>query len=301
MFFNKLRNIFREGTENIAKKLTEKNIKEEDLKDILWEMEIALLESNVSLEVVEKINEKIKENLIGKKISFLEIKEIIKDVLKEVLDEIIIEGNFKELVEDKAEGIPIVLLFFGFNGVGKTTTIAKIGKMLKDKGHTIVFAAGDTYRAAAIEQLEKHAKALEIKIIKSEYGSDSAAVIYDAIEYAKAHNIEYVLADTSGRTHINKNLIDELKKIVRVTNPTVKFLVVDATTGSDIINQAKLFNDVGFDGYIVTKTDVDSKGGALLNICYAVKKPIFFIGFGQDYENLKSFKKEEVINSLTNF
>jgi len=295
----KLRSILKDKTEDIAKKLTEKEISEEDLKDVLWDMEISLLESNVSLEIVELLNTRIKDALIGKKLSSLEIKDKIKASLKSLLDELLLEGEFLERIREKET--PRLIIFIGFNGVGKTTTIAKLGKFLLDKRYSVIFAAGDTYRAGAIEQLEEHARNLNIKVIKNRYGADSAAVIYDAVRYAESHKIDFVLADTAGRVHINKNLIDELQKIIRVNKPSFIFLVIDSTTGNDAISQAKLFNEVGFDGYIITKFDADNKGGTFLNVCYAIKKPIFFLGTGQGYEDLEIFKKEKIISKLIDF
>ncbi len=297
--FKVLRNILKEKTENIAKKLTEKEISEEDLKDLLWDLEISLLESNVSLEVVEKLIEKLKSSLVGKKMSSLEIRNTVKKALKELLEEMLPEGNILDELKDKDK--PWVVLLIGFNGNGKTTTVAKLASFFKDEGYSVVMAAGDTYRAAAIEQLEEHGKRLNVRVIKGTYGGDAAAVIYDAIAHAKSHKIDVVLGDTAGRVHVNKNLIEELKKIVRVTKPHLVLLVVDSTTGSDAITQAKLFGEVGFDGFIITKFDVDDKGGTILNVSYASSKKIFFLGVGQDYKDLKMFNKKEIIDKLLDF
>jgi len=191
-----------------------------------------------------------------------------------------------------------VIVFLGFNGTGKTTTIAKITHQLKKK-HKVVLAAGDTFRAASIEQLEEHGKRLGVNVIKHKYGSDSAAVIFDARKHAEANNINIVLADTAGRSHSNTNLMDELKKVCRVNKPELKILVLDSLTGNDIYNQSKLFNDaVGVDAIILTKADVYEKGGAALAASYTINKPILYLGVGQEYDDLKPFDPEEIVKNL---
>ena len=203
-----------------------------------------------------------------------------------------------KLVEKKKEK-PYVILFFGFNGTGKTMTIGKFAKMLRDNGYTVVMAAGDTFRAAAIEQLEVHATNLKVPIIKQKKGADSAAVIFDSIKYAKAHNIDVVLADTAGRSHTNTNLMDELRKIVRVAKPDFKVFVGDSLTVNDAAEQAKLFSDaVGIDGSVLTKVDTDPKGGACLSVAYMTKQPILYLGNGQKYEDLIDFSSKWFLDKV---
>ncbi len=192
-----------------------------------------------------------------------------------------------------------MIVFFGINGSGKTTTIAKIAYLLKKHKITSVFAASDTFRAASIEQIEKHAEKLGIKVIKHKYGSDPAAVAFDAINYAKAHNIDVVLIDTSGRMHTEQNLLEEMKKICRVAKPDLRIFVGEAIVGNDAIEQGKTFNDeIGIDGIILTKADVDEKGGATISLSYITKKPILFLGTGQGYADLKEFNKEEILKKI---
>ena len=201
--------------------------------------------------------------------------------------------------ENKKTGKPTIFLFLGVNGVGKTTTLAKFARRLIDKGYSCVIAASDTFRAASIEQLEIHAKNLGIRLIKHQYGADAAAVAYDAIEYAKAHGIDCVLIDSAGRQHTSTNLMDELAKIKRVSKPDFTIFVADSMTGNDAIEQAREFKDkVGYDFSILTKTDVDEKGGAILSVGFVSKKPIAFLGNGQGYDDLVPFKKDEIINKL---
>ena len=192
---------------------------------------------------------------------------------------------------------PLLVMFLGFNGTGKTTTLAKFA--YKFKSYNPVLAAGDTFRAASIEQLQEHGSRIGVEVIKHSYGADSAAVIFDAMKHAAADNSKLVLADTAGRSHSNVNLMDELKKVVRVNKPDLKILVLDSMTGNDIYDQAKLFNDaVGIDGIILTKGDVYDKGGAALSAAYTIKKPILFMGTGQEYGDLKEFRPEEAVKNL---
>jgi len=189
-----------------------------------------------------------------------------------------------------AGAILLVIVFFGVNGTGKTTTIAKLAYYLMQNGLKVVLASGDTFRAGAIEQLEKHADALGIKVISHQKGADSAAVVYDAVEHARAKNIDVVLADSAGRMQTNVNLMDEMRKIVRVIQPDLKLFVGDALTGNDAVEQARRFNEaVGVDGIILSKLDADAKGGSAISIAYEIKKPILFVGVGQEYTDLKEF------------
>ena len=185
------------------------------------------------------------------------------------------------------------------SGVGKTLISIGLMYLLKKRGYKCVLAAGDTFRAAAVEQLQHHGNKLGIKTIFHQYGADSAAVIYDAVKHAKANHIDVVLADTAGRTHTDRNLMDELKKVVRVNRPDLRILVIDSLTGNDAVRQAKQFHEeVGVDCIIMTKVDVNEKGGSILSVCNAIKKPILFIGTGQNYKDLREFVPEDFVTSL---
>lgn len=184
------------------------------------------------------------------------------------------------------------------NGVGKTTTIAKVAKWLKRNGFSCVFAASDTFRAASIEQLEELGRQIGVKTIKYEYGADAAAVAFEAIRYAKAHNIDVVLIDSAGRQYTNVNLMDELAKIKRVSKANVTIFVCDALTGNDAIYQALEFQKIGYDYIIVAKADLDEKGGTIVSISYVTRKPILFLGVGQGLDDLEPFKKEKVIKLI---
>jgi fused signal recognition particle receptor len=212
---------------------------------------------------------------------------------------VLIEAEPGLILREIRKHKPAKLMFVGFNGVGKTTSMAKVAQWLMKNRMSVVFAASDTFRAASIEQLEKHADALKVRMIKHQYKSDAAAVAYDAVNYAKARNINAVLIDTAGRSHTNKNLMEELKKIHRVIQPEFVIFVGDALTGNDAVEQAAKFNDaIPVDYAILTKADVDQKGGAILSVSHAIGKPVLFLGVGQGYKDLEPFKKQQILKRL---
>ncbi len=286
--------------EMLTDSLLGKKIKDESLDDFLWELEIALLEADVALPVVEEIKEGVRENLIGKKftrdhtleeIVELSIKDAVRNVLK--LNEFDFDAWFKE------QERPTSIMFVGINGTGKTTAIAKIANRLMKDGYTVVLAAGDTFRAGAIEQLSIHADKLGCKIVKHSQDADPAAVAFDAIEHAKAKKKDAVLIDTAGRMQTNNNLIDEMKKIVRVSKPSLKIFVGDSLAGNDAVEQAKAFDQaIGVDAIILTKIDADSKGGAALSIAHTIGKPIAFVCNGQEYDDIVKFNTDWMISRL---
>jgi len=251
--------------DKIKKRITEKKLTEDDVKDLLYELEVSLISSDVAVGVAEKICNDLKNNLVGKFIKRKQIEKIIKESFRKSILEILDVETF-DLLEKIKTKKPFLIVFLGFNGSGKTTTIARIGHLLQKNNINCVFAAGDSWRAAAIEQIEEHGRNLGINVIKHKYGADPAAVVFDAVKHAQSKDINVVLADTAGRTHANVNLMEELKKIVRVNKPDLKILVLDALTGNDIYDQCKTFNDaVGVDALIITKADVYEKGGATLS------------------------------------
>jgi len=282
----------------VKKALTEKEIKEEDIKDTLWDLQVSLIQSDVALEVAEKITGDLKNNLVGSSVKRGRVEYAVKDSIQKSIDEIL-DVPKVDLLSKVKEKKPYLIIFLGFNGSGKTTTIARIGKLLKDSGLKVVFAAADTWRAASIEQLEEHGKNLEIPVIKQKYLADPAAVIFDAVKHAESKGIDVVLADTAGRSHANKNLMEELSKITRVNKPDMKILVLDALTGNDVVEQANTFNDaVGVDGLVITKADVYDKGGAVISAVHSIKRPILYVGVGQNYGDLKKFNPEDVVKNL---
>jgi fused signal recognition particle receptor len=181
-------------------------------------------------------------------------------------------------------------MFVGINGTGKTTTIAKVARLLMDNGYTVVLASGDTYRAGAIEQLEEHGRRLGVRVIRHKYGSDSAAVGFDAVQHARAQGIDAVLIDTAGRMQTNRNLMDELQKVKRVVQPSLTIMILDSLIGNDATEQALTFDRaVGFDAAILTKVDADAKGGSSLSVSYLTGKPVIYVGVGQGYGDLQAF------------
>ncbi len=278
-------------------------IDESKLDKIIPELETALLESDVAFDVVDRISEELRVRLSGRKKKIGEsISEIVLRELKEILKEILSSNSFdfdewaKKAVTERK---PVTILFVGVNGTGKTTTIAKIAKRLMSMGYSVVLAAGDTFRAGAIEQLEEHAKRLDVKLIKHSPGSDPAAVIYDAIKHAESKGVDFVLADTAGRMHTKKNLIDQLGKIKRVTSPDLILFVDESIAGNDAIERAEMFNSaVGIDGSILTKLDADPKGGTAISIAYVTGKPILFMGTGQEYGDIVKFDAEWLVERV---
>jgi len=195
--------------------------------------------------------------------------------------------------ERKQKGEVTTILFVGVNGTGKTTTLAKIANMFKKNGFSVVIAAGDTFRAGSIEQLERHAERLGIRVIKQDYGSDAAAIAFDAIAHANAKHIDIVLIDSAGRMQSNKNLLVEMKKIARVADPDIKLFVGDALAGNDALSQAKEFHKaIEIDGAVLTKVDADPSGGAALSIAYVTGRPVVFVGVGQEYDDIEQFDPE---------
>ena len=257
-----------------------------------------MLENNVALKVVDKIRNDLEKKLINIEIKKDQLENEIKTSLKESILDVLIPP-FDLIEKIKSKDGTFVILFFGINGCGKTTSIAKLASILKENQITSVLAAGDTFRAASIEQLIKHGDRLGLKVIHQDYGSDPAAVAFDAINYAKSHQIKVVLIDTAGRMHTKDNLLKEMEKIIRVTKPDLKIFVAESITGNDATEQAKAFNEIAdIDGTILTKADVDEKGGTAISIGYVTGKPILYLGTGQSYKDLTKFDPNEVIVGL---
>jgi len=279
-------------------KTTTKELNEKNLKDAVWELQMVLIQNDVAVEVAEHICELTKKKVLGRRAGRLEnISRVFKSAIHESILEVLTPEYPLDILEfakeKKEKGETTTILFVGVNGTGKTTTLAKLADIFKNSGFSIVIAAGDTFRAGSIEQIEKHAERLGIRVIKQDYGSDAAAIAYDAIAHAKARRIDIVLIDSAGRMQSNKNLLQEMKKIVRVAEPDLKIFVGDALAGNDALSQAKEFNDaIGIDGAILTKVDADPSGGAALSITFVTGKPVVYVGVGQNYKDLKRFDPE---------
>lgn len=269
-----------------------------DIGSFLEELELSLLEADVEQNTAGKICSEIEKNLDGKKIPKNELNQFLKKEIKKILQELmhVEKTNFLEKISEKK---PFVMLFLGPNGAGKTTTIAKIASYLQQNKKTVLLAAGDTFRAASIEQLEKHAVNLGIKVVRQNYGADPAAVAFDAVAAAKAKGIDVVLVDSAGRQETNKNLLGELEKICRIIKPDLKIYIGESYSGQALLHQATEFDKhLNLNGFILTKLDVDAKGGTAISLLYNLKKPIYFIGIGQEYEDLIPFDEKFVLEKI---
>jgi len=281
-----------------SKPLISIKISDNKFEELFWDIDLALLENNVAVEVIEKLKQDLKQEILDKKFNAFALQKKIKETFNNSISELLsLEGI--DLLQEIKKKKPYIIAFIGVNGGGKTTSLAKVADMLTKKGLKVVLAACDNFRAAAIQQIQEHADKINIKLIKHDYGSDSAAVAFDAIEHAKAKGLDVVLIDTAGRAHSNSNLMDELKKVIRVSKPDLKIFVGDSLTGNDVVEQAKSFNEaVGIDALILSKMDIDEKGGASISVSYVTKKPIIFIGTGQKYNDLEKFDKNKIIEVL---
>ncbi len=282
----------------LIKKITTSKLTQEQFDECFQDLEITLLQNNVALEAVDKIRELLSSYLVGQQIKKTEAAARIVHALKEAILALLQEPpNLLAAVKKNSE--PYVILFFGINGTGKTTSVAKLAHYFKKQGISTVLAAADTFRAASIEQLKTHAERLNVPIIASSYGADPASVAFDAVSYAKKHAIKAVLIDTAGRMYTKENLLKEMEKIVRVAKPHLKLFVGESITGNDAIEQARTFNDaIGIDGIILSKADIDEKAGTILSVSHVTKKPIYFLGTGQSYDNLTPFTKKTVLKNL---
>lgn len=277
-----------------------KKIKDDPLDDLLDELEVILLESDVAYPVVQDIIIGVRDRLINRKYGRqYTLEEVVETAVKESVRGVlkINEFNFDKWFEEQPK--PVVIMFVGINGTGKTTTIAKIAKRLLDRENSVVLAACDTFRAGAIEQLSIHAERLNVKIVKHQQDADPSAVAFDAIEHARSKRKDAVLLDTAGRMQTNNNLIDEMKKIARVAKPSLKIFVGDALAGNDAIEQARVFDSaIGIDAIVLTKIDTDAKGGAALSIAHTIGKPIAFVSNGQEYGDISVFDSNWMLERL---
>jgi fused signal recognition particle receptor len=278
-----------------------KGLKESTVDEVLDDMEIVLMQSDVAVPVIDRIRSDLKADLAGKKLRWgADTEEAIRRSLAHSVRAVLDRPRPDLLALIKARRPePYVILFVGVNGSGKTTTIAKLAGYLRGEGLGVVIAAGDTFRAGAIEQLLVHGERLGVRVVRQQEGSDPAAVAFDAIHHAKARKLDVVLIDTAGRQHTNENLLSEAKKIRRVAKPDLTVFVGDALSGNDAVEQAKLFTEaLGVDALILTKLDADVKGGAALSAVEATGKPLLFVGVGQGYSDLKPFDVDWMVARL---
>ncbi len=278
---------------------------EPEIDGFIEDLRKSLLQADVSYNSADEFTKILRGKLIDTRFK-------AKDINSEMFENV--RGALLELLGTSKPGIdiidairtrigsndiPVRILFLGPNGTGKTTTMGKIASMLKKEGIGSVFSASDTFRAAAIEQTEHHAKVLGIPVIKSTYGADPASVAFDAIAYAKAHKIPVVLIDTAGRQETNRNLINEMMKMVKVSKPDITIFIGESTAGNALSNQIEEFSKhMKIDGIILTKLDCDAKGGNAVSIAQATGIPILFFGVGESYDALVRYTPEFVVDSI---
>ena len=264
------------------------------------------MENDVAQEIVDKLTSKIKNEIQNLKLERSEDSEqVITTKLYSFLSDLFLSTNNKTdiiqsiLEKKRSKAGPYSIIFLGINGTGKTTTVAKFCKLLRDHGVSVVLAAADTHRAGAIEQITHHGDNLNVKVITQRYGADPSAVARDALEHARKNYIDAVLIDTAGRMQTSKNLMEEVSKIIRVIKPDMKIFVGDSLAGNDTVNQAReFFEYTNYDGSILTKSDADSKGGAAISIAYLTRKPILYLGVGQGYDDLTEFDYDAFLDSI---
>jgi fused signal recognition particle receptor len=274
-------------------------VSEKDISEALAELEMTLLESDVALPVCDAIIAHLRKNLIGKHRKIGQsVDALVVSALRSALLEVL--GNGFDLVDYiRIHNRPVKILFTGVNGTGKTTTVAKIGAYLKKQGFSVVIGAGDTYRAGATEQISVHAERIGIKIIQHQEGADPSAVLFDSVQYAVSHKLDVVLADTAGRFHTKSNLMNQLEKIRRVMKPDLVVYVDEAVAGNDaVIRAAEFDRTVGADAIVLTKADMDSRGGAAISIAHTIGKPLMFLGTGQRYEDIVPFEPVQMVEEL---
>ena len=299
--FDHLKKVF----SNATKSLGQKDLSEQDVDNVLYDLQLGLLESDVAQNVIDDLSVKLKKELVGLKLEKDQDKEdLIRAKFQRYFEQMLANAGTVDLIgaikrKSQSKGGPFIIVFLGINGTGKTTTVAKIANLLRKNDISLVVAAADTHRAGAIEQLTQHAERLGVKVIAQRYGADPSAVGRDAVDYARKHYVEAVLIDTAGRMQTAKGLMDEIGKIVKVVKPDLKLFVGDSLAGNDTINQATdFFEYTKFDGAILTKSDADAKGGAAVSIVYSTSKPIVYLGVGQGYEDIVPFDSDNFIKSL---
>jgi len=299
--FERLRGHF----SNLYDKITKSELRGKDLDKVLDEFHMTLLESDIALPAADYIRDQLKLRI--EQLQFTrfsdprgQVRGILQEILLSVLEKPGRVDFFRLVEEKKKKGEQLIVVFVGVNGTGKTTSIAKLAHILQKKRYSVILAAGDTYRAGSIQQLEEHARRIGVKTIKHDYGADAAAVAFDAVNYARAHGVNVVLIDTAGRMQTNKNLLEEMRKIVRVTKPDLIVLVVDALTGNDALEQGKVFGEaVKIDGIILAKLDADVKGGSSISLSYILGRPVLLVGTGQGYDDLETFQAKEIVRNMT--
>lgn len=299
-FFDKLKNGLSRTRDILVKSVDDIILGEKVIDQKLYdELEETLISADVgpsfTCELIEKIKEQVKRNELDRP-------ELLKKILRDTIMEILMKNEVPlRITENQLFTIMVV----GVNGTGKTTTIGKLAHLFKEQGITVMLAAADTFRAAAIEQLEIWSRRANVPLIKQQINSDPAAIVFDAIYAAKSGRADVIVIDTAGRLHTKANLMDELKKMKRIIEreipnaPHETLLVFDATTGQNAVAQAKMFHDeIGITGIVITKLDGTSKGGVIIRIAHDLNIPIRYIGIGEGLDDLREFRAEEFVDAL---
>ena len=294
--FGKIRDALKKTKDSVALKMRQLFLKNKIGDAFYDELEEILISADVSVRTAEDVVEQVKEEAIGNKVKD---EQFVTDLLKDILEDTLNEAPVPEIE------YPCVIMFVGVNGVGKTTTIGKVANWFVKQKKSVTIAAADTFRAAAIDQLEVWANRAKVRIVKHEDGSDPSAVIFDAVSSAKARGTDVVLVDTAGRLHVKENLMKELQKMDRVVTREypeaqfLKYLVLDATTGQNALSQARLFDEaVDLDGIVLTKLDGTAKGGFVVSLCGELKIPVVFVGTGEKLDDLQLFDAEEFTEGI---
>ena len=298
--FDKLKTGLTKTRDNLTDKINEAlNLAVTIDDDMYEELEEALIMSDIGMDTTVEIIDRLKAKIRKEKINDV---EMVKPALKEVIAEMMLEGDSEEEEEDNEKK---VILIIGVNGVGKTTSIGKIAARNKNNGKKVLLAAADTFRAAAIDQLDIWSQRANVDIVKHQEGSDPAAVVFDAVQAAKARDVDLLICDTAGRLHNKKNLMDELAKINRIIDRELgdrkkeTLLVLDGTTGQNAVIQAKQFMEAcPIDGIILTKLDGTAKGGVVISIKNTLNIPVKYIGVGEGVEDLQKFNAKEFAEAL---
>ncbi|MCI8284965.1 MAG: signal recognition particle-docking protein FtsY [Firmicutes bacterium] len=266
-------------------------------EDMMEELEEALILSDIGMETTEKIIDRLREDIKKEKIG---TPELVREQIKKIVSDIIYREESR-----LSEEVPLVILMIGVNGSGKTTSMAKIAHMLKEQGKTVMFAAADTFRAAAIEQLEIWGQRVDVPVIKHKEGADPSAVIYDAVHAAKARNTDVLICDTAGRLQNKKNLMNELEKMNKIIEQQFPeaaketLLVLDAATGKNAVSQAKEFGEAAkLTGIVLTKLDGTAKGGIVITLADEFDVPVKFVGVGEGMDDLQVFDPQAFADAL---
>ena len=294
--FSKLKSVLTKTREGISKKLTELFAKNKLGEEFYTELEDILISADVSVKTTMEIVDEIRDTAIKEKCKDKEY--VIKLLKKELFDSL----DYAEKIEFKS---PAIIMVVGVNGVGKTTTIGKLANKFVKEKKSVTIAAGDTFRAAASDQLSVWADRAKVRIVKHDEGSDASAVVFDAISSVKAKNTDVLIIDTAGRLHVKANLMEELKKMDRVVKREYpeanyyKLIALDATTGQNAYNQVEVFNEaIGIDGIILTKLDGTAKGGFIISLSYELEVPVCFVGTGEKIDDIEDFDAEEFVEAI---